>query len=184
MLAQISTGLSFHWRSWLGLAVVLNLLYGAANVFLSIYPPITLHLEGAGGAGFLVVPIADSALLGRTLADLEKNDPRLGAYLLALMDAMCAFMMAYALVHIGVTWFALRRGQRWALWLLLVGALAIPPYYFAISQTYAGYGALFAPLDWAFFFVPYAVVPLGLTIVGWLGLRKLSKIAGISESST
>ncbi|MBI2845235.1 MAG: hypothetical protein HYX86_01680 [Chloroflexi bacterium] len=173
MSDETLSAFSFRWRSWLGLTVVLYLLYGAANAFLSIYPPLLLHIEGFRGTGFLVVPTADSALLGQTLADLEKADPRLGAFLLAMMDAMCAFMMAYAILHIGVTWFALRRGQRWALWVLLLGALTIPPYYIAVSQVYAGYGAPFSPLDWAFFIVPYAIAPFIFTILGWLGLREI-----------
>ena len=59
---------------------------------------------------------ADAALLGRSLAELDKADPRLGAFLVSFMDTMCAYMMAFALLQLAVVWFGLRRGQVWALW--------------------------------------------------------------------
>jgi hypothetical protein len=114
MPTQTSNVFAFHWRSWLGLAVALLLMYGAFNVFSAVAVPVSLHLNGAGAVGGTLVlsQTADSALLGRSLAEVDKADPRLGAFLVSFMDTMCAYMMAFALLQLGVVWFALRRGTR------------------------------------------------------------------------
>src|SRR6266508_1042464 len=123
---QMPNLLSFRWRSRLGLAVVLFLLYWIINVLAAVFVHLSLHINGAGGAGGALVidPEADAMLVGRTLADLDRADLRLGAFLVSFMDTRCAYMMAFAIVHLGVTWFALRQGRAWALWVLLVGDLA------------------------------------------------------------
>jgi hypothetical protein len=166
---------SFRWRSRLGLAVVLFLLYGAINVFASVFVPLLLQMNGAGGAGGALVldSEADAMLVGRTLADLDRADPRLGAFLVSLMDTMCAYMMAFAIVHLGVTWFALRQGRAWALWVLLIGDLAIFPYYMVIGQTYARLGV--SAVGGLLPLVVFALIILAATVVGWFGLRQIPR---------
>ncbi len=55
MSTQVPNLWSFRWRSWLGLAVVLFLLYGAINVLAAVFVPLSLHMNGAGGAGGALV---------------------------------------------------------------------------------------------------------------------------------
>lgn len=173
MSTQTSNAFSFRWRSWFGLAVALFLLYGALNVLGAIFVPLSLYLNGAGGAGesLVVAPEADAAMLGRSLSEVDRTDPRLGAFLVSFMYSMCAYMMAFGLVYVGVTWFALRKGQAWALWMLLIGGLAIIPYIMLISQTYARFGVPAAghmlPQ-----LVYLAVIILAATALGWFGLRR------------
>jgi hypothetical protein len=132
----------FHWRSPLGLAVAFFLFYGAMNIVLAIYVPLSLHVRGPWSVGGLVLTNElDQALLGE-LAAASQTDPRFGAFLVSFMDTMCAFMMAFALLQVAVLWFALRRGQAWALWAAALADLAILPYYVAITQTYARFGVV------------------------------------------
>jgi hypothetical protein len=107
MSAQVPNTFVFRWRSLFGVAVALFLLYGAFNVLSAVFVPVSLHLGGAGAApgGTLVLSeTADAELLGRSLADLDKADPALGAFLVSFMDTMCAYMMAFALLQLGVAW--------------------------------------------------------------------------------
>src|SRR5574341_784707 len=131
---------TFRWRSWLGIAVALFLVWGA--------------------------------LLGRPLAVIAQDDPKLNAFLVTFMDTMCAQMMAYAIVHLAVVWFALRRGQAWALW--TVGAAAVVSFlYFApIMMTYARFAV---PVGESMrnIAIPTLIV-LAVTALGWFGLRQTS----------
>ena len=176
MSTHISSEFAFRWRSRLGLAVALLLLYGAVNVLSALVVPLSLHLNGAGAVGGTLVlsQTADSALLGRSLAELHRADPRLGAFLVTFMDTMCAYMMAFALLEIGVVWFALRRGQAWALWTAAIASLAIFPYLAAIIRTYARLGV--PPGDLTFP-VAFLVVIIVATALGWFGLRQGSRAA-------
>ena len=171
MKINMTSTFSFRWRSWLGLSVALFLLYGAFNVFAALSVPLSLHGRGAGAVGdtLVLTTTADTALLGRSLTELQQADPRLGAFLVTFMDTMCAQMMAFALLQLGVVWFALRRGQRWALWTAAVADLAIFPYYGAIIQAYARFGV--PPGDLSFL-IGFAVVIVVATAVGWFSLRQ------------
>jgi len=165
----------FRWRSWLGVSVGLFLVYGVANLVAPLIVPTMLHLGGPGGAGGALVlgSAQDAALLGRSLDELGSSDGRLGTFLVTFMDTMCAQMMAFAIFQVAVVWFALRRGQRWALWAVLVSDLATMPYYVLIAATYASFGVPVAD-----FFVGYLGFTIPLTVLpaffGWLALREPS----------
>lgn len=163
----------FRWRSPLGVTVGLFLLWGALNAFLAVFVPVSLHRGGAGAVGALVLsPEADAALLGRSLADIARDDAGLNAYLVSFMDTMCAQMMAYAIVHLGITWFALRRGQAWALGIAAAGALASFIYFIPVVVTYEHLGVPVGGLP-TVLAIP-AVIVLGATALGWFGLRRQS----------
>ncbi len=118
--------MAFRWRSWTGVACVLFILYGAANLAAAIIVPTLLISGGAGGIGSGGVVFsgdADSYLLGSSLGNLRSSNPKLDTLLVSSMVGMCGQMIAVSALFLGVAWFAFRRGQRWALWLLLVGAL-------------------------------------------------------------
>ncbi|MBI4340619.1 MAG: hypothetical protein HY680_11820, partial [Chloroflexi bacterium] len=118
---------SFRWRSWLGVAVVVFLLYGLANFFFAIQVPLKQHSSGIRSAQ-IVSSEADSAVLGKDITTLAQTDPALSDYLVAFMDTMCMMMMAFAVLQIGVAWFALRRGHSWALWTLALADISFIPY--------------------------------------------------------
>jgi hypothetical protein len=177
MPTQLTSSSSFRWRSWLGLGVALFLFYGALNALSAIIVPTALHTGGAGAAGNTLVlnEKADTALLGRSLTHVQEADPRLGAFLVTFMDTMCAQMMAYAILQLSVTWFALRRGQKWALWASVIATLASFAYNVPIIQTYARFIAV--PSDTWFFMILFGTIVVTAAVFSWLGLRQQSSSA-------
>ena len=159
------------WRSPLGIASALFLAWGVLNALLAVAVPASLLGGGAGATGALVLtPETDAVLLGRTLADIGRDDPRLDAYLVSFMLTMCAQMMAYAILDLGLAWFALRRAQGWALWVLSGAALASFLYFVPVILEYARFGVA---VEGA---VPLIAIPvpvvLAVTVLGWYGLRR------------
>ncbi len=163
----------FRWRSRLGLSVALFLVIGGLNFVAAVAVPITLHLFGPASVGGLVLgDPSDSVFLGRPLSGIATADPAMATFLVTFMDTMCAFMMSFAVLQIGVAWYALRRAQRWALWSSLLGNLAIIPYYLAIGWTFAVRGApVIVGLLGAFGFP--AVLAIVATVVGWSEIRQV-----------
>ncbi len=165
--------MSFRWRSWTGVATVLFLLYGAANLIAAIIVPTTLITGGAGalgGGGVVFSGDADSYLLGSSLGALRSANPKLDTLLVSSMVGMCGQMIALAALFLAVTWFAFRRGHRWALWSLLVGALIGWPHVTAIMAMYSHQGAPIA--SGASGLVPFLVVPLLAFAAGAVGQRR------------
>jgi len=76
---------------------------------------------------------ADATLIGRSLADVGKHEPRLGAFFVSFMDTVCAYMLSFGIVYVTIAWVALRRGQWWAFWTLVVSSLLVLPYYALIA---------------------------------------------------
>jgi hypothetical protein len=166
--------MAFRWRSLLGVGVVFFLLYGALNFLAAIYVPLTLQAGGAGAlgmAGVIFSQSGDNFLLGRPLDGLRQGDAKLDALLVSSMQSMCSQMIGLAVLFLAVTWFALRRGRRWALWALgLCVALGIP-HYALISSNYAAQGANvsdgLAPL------IVFWVIALAGFVASWIGLPRL-----------
>ena len=132
---------AFRWRSTFGVGTVFFLANGAINIFAALFVPLTLHLGGAAAVpGLVLSEEADTALLGRSVADIAARDPHLGVYLVSFMDTMCAFMMVFGIAYVAIAWAALRRSEPWAYWTLVVSGIAWVPYYLVIAQTYAANG--------------------------------------------
>ena len=170
-----SSTFNFRWRSWLGLTVAIFLLWGALNAFLAIFVPVSLHRNGAGAVGGTLVLGAneDAALIGRPLAAIAQDDPKLNAFLVTFMDTMCAQMMAYAIVHLAVVWFALRRGQAWALWTVGAAAVVSFLYFVPIMMTYARF-AVPVGASMLNIAIPIVIV-LVVTALGLFGLRRAQR---------
>jgi hypothetical protein len=165
--------MSFRWRSWSGVATVLFLLYGAANLIAAIIVPTTLITGGAGalgGGGVVFSGDADSYLLGSSLGGLRTSNPKLDTLLVSSTVGMCGQMIALAALFLAITWFAFRRGQRWALWALLVGALIGWPHLIAIMAMYSQQRAPIA--SGASALVPFLVVLLFAFAAGAVGQRR------------
>lgn len=167
-------GTTFRWRSRLGVATVVFLLYGLFNVFAAIQVPITLHAKGAGGLGALIVSAsADSKVLGLPLDKLATANPALSDYLVAFMDTMCMMMMAFGILQVAVAWFALRRGQRWALWALALADISFIPYLIGWTTIFSRYGvsAGESVTSLGGFWILLVVGLIITTALGWSGLR-------------
>ncbi|HLE05528.1 MAG TPA: hypothetical protein VI729_13070 [Anaerolineales bacterium] len=171
MNAQASAPSDFRWRSPLGLAVALFLFYGGANVVAAVSVPLSLHTNGPGAAGVpLILDVkTDSAMLGTPLPQLREAQPRLSAFLVGFMDSMCAYMMAFAIVFLAVTWFAPRNRLEWAMWTLLLGTLAILPYYALIAATYSSFDVAAASAVAPILFS--LAIGVAATALAWVGLR-------------
>ena len=164
----------FRWKSRLGVAVTLFLILGGLNFSFAVAVPITLHLFGAASFGGQLV-LGDGAdhcaFLGRCLSDIERSDPAMAAFLVAFMDTMCAFMMSFAVLQIGLAWYALRRAQKWALWSSLISNLAAVPYYLAIGWMWAErgipvVGSLLVTIG------PTVILAIVATVVGRSGMQR------------
>ena len=116
---------------------------------------------------------ADATLIGRSLVDVGKHEPRLGAFFVSFMDTMCAYMMSFGIVYVTIAWFALRRGHWWAFWTLVVSSLVVLPYYALIAVTYASFGVSLNDLYRSFSsFSPVVLLVAAATALGWWGLRR------------
>src|SRR5712671_3503837 len=103
--AKVTTGsVQFRWRSLLGVSVGLFLLFGILlNIVPALLVPLLLHLNGPARAGWLVVSNqADATLIGRSLVDVGKHEPRLGAFFVSFMETMCAYMMSFGIVYVTI----------------------------------------------------------------------------------
>ena len=113
---------------------------------------------------------ADATLIGRSLADVGKHEPRLGAFFVSFMDTVCAYMLSFGIVYVTIAWVALRRGHWWAFWTLVVSSLVVLPYYALVAVTYASFGVslndIYRP------FSPVVLLVAAATAPGWLGLRR------------
>jgi hypothetical protein len=114
------------------------------NVISAVVVPIALEARAVNGLGDGAVLIAtgpEEYMLGTTYAQLHRNNPKLDKLLVDSMLGMCAQMMAMAVAFLGVAWFAARRGERWAPWVLLVSGVVWVPYYYVIAFDFAAFGA-------------------------------------------
>ena len=169
----------FRWRSALGASVTLFVLYGVVSVLASIAVPVSMHLGGLAGTPFLVLGHdADSAFLARPVESLGLTDLRLAMFLVNFMDTMCAYMASFGLLQLGIAWFALRRGQGWALWTLLVANLAVFPYYVAVASAYVQLAISVASPGFSAFFVGTLASVLLATALGWPAVRQRRLVAG------
>jgi len=163
-----------RWRSRIGVATALFLVFGAINFGFAVAVPIALHVLGPDSVGGLVLSNdGDTAFLGRSLTAVNAADPAMGAFLVTFMDTMCAFMMAFAVLQLGVAWFAVRRAQAWGVWAGLLANVAIVPYYLAVSASFARRGAPF--LGGLGVILLLAAVPVAATVLGLSGIRRMRR---------
>lgn len=173
--AVSSPNARFRWRSLLGMSVGLFLAWGVLNAALAVYVPYTLHIGGVSAIGGLVLSAeTDEALLGRTFASIDAQDPRLAAYLVAFMDTMCAQMMGFAIAYIGIVWFGLRRAHGWALGLAAISGVVAFVYYVPIFGLYARLSVETGGFSWL---LTVPVIVLGsATVLGWIGLGRQRRL--------
>src|SRR5260370_40429891 len=81
--AKVNSGpVQFRWRSLLGVSVGLFLLFGILlNIVPALLVPLSLHLHGPTGAGWLVFSNhADATVIVRSIEEVETHDLRLGEF--------------------------------------------------------------------------------------------------------
>jgi hypothetical protein len=164
---------TFRWRSRLGVAVGVFLLYGLFNVFAAIQVPLTQHAKGITMPQ-IMSSAADSRVLGKDISTLAQSDRALSDYMVAFMDTMCMEMMAFGILQIAIVWFALRRRQPWALGALLVADLSFIPYLAGWTSIFSRYGATWAESLASFggTWVIVTVLIAGAAALGWSDLNR------------
>lgn len=168
----LAAGTGFRWGSMFGISAIVLLVYGALNILFATFVPLLLHFGGIAGApGLVMSAMADAALLGRSLADVQKSDPRLATYLVTFMDTMCMMMMGLGLAQVGLAWFGMRRVIPWTFWTLVVTNLAFVPYAIAITSTFSSFGVSMNLGD-LFFFVVFPLPLIPAIVLGWMGLQQ------------
>lgn len=143
-VAALASDTNVRWKSLSGLGLALLLFYGVMNVMSALVVPIALEARAVSGLGDGAVLIANGPeeyMLGTTYAQLHRDNPKLDKLLVDSMPGMCAQMMAMAVAFLAIAWFAARRGERWAPWVLLVSGVVWVPYYFVIASDFAAFGA-------------------------------------------
>jgi hypothetical protein len=133
-----------RWKSVSGVGLALLLVYGVLNAVSAVAVPIALEARAVRGLGDGAVLLANGPeeyMLGTTYAQLRRDNPKLDKFLVDTMLGMCAQMMAMAVAFLGISWFAARRGQRWAPWVLLISGVVWVPYYYFIARDFATFGA-------------------------------------------
>ncbi len=162
--------MTFRWASPLGVSAALFLSYALFCAAIGIGGPIYLRSGHASVAESLFFTgRAEQGLYGKPTLDLVREAPALLTVRRQLMDVWCAFALALAIAQVAIVWFALRRGEAWALWTLALADIAIVVYYFALlvpaARPHLAWGDVH-PFAW----YPAIVVPVA-TLLGWLGLR-------------
>jgi hypothetical protein len=89
--------------------------------------------------------------------------------------------MAFAILAIIVTWFAIRRGQAWGLWAVTAAALVQVPHYAVITSMYAAQGA---PLGGTVSLLPFVVGPLIALAFGLVGMRRMRRARQVDSSTS
>jgi hypothetical protein len=143
-VAATAPDTNVRWKSLSGIGLALLLFYGVMNVISALVVPIALEARAVSGLGDGAVLIANGPeeyMLGTTYAQLHRDNPKLDKLLVDSMLGMCAQMMAMAVAFLAIAWFAARRGERWAPWVLLVSGVVWVPYYYVIAFDFAAFGA-------------------------------------------
>jgi hypothetical protein len=144
MTSASASATPVRWKSVSGIGLALLILYGVINFAAAIAVPWMLETgggQGGGSGGVIMGRAQEEFMLGTTYAQLHSDNPKLDKLLVDSMVGMCAMMMAMAIAWLGTAWFAARRGDRWAPWVLLVSGIVWPPYYFKIASDMTAFGA-------------------------------------------
>ncbi len=161
----------FQWVSPLGVSVILFLLFGLMNVVIGVLIPFFIRPDRLVTSNILLMSErTDTVLFGGSPSELITQNKTLGLLRLLLDYWLAGLLLSFGLFQVAVTWFGLREGQAWALWILTVSDLAMLPYWYLILNTYARAGAVPGPGDVPPFLLYLAVIPVA-AVLGWLGMR-------------
>lgn len=155
--------------SALTVGVVLFLINGIVYVVIGVLAPLLLNSET--DQILIVSPRSDAVVFGRKPADLLRADPQLAQLRTILMSVIAGLLVTAGILIIGVTWFALREGQPWALAVLAIAGLAVLPFWILVFRPYLAAGAPLALGDLPpFMWIPSALIVPAI-VASWIGLR-------------
>jgi hypothetical protein len=163
-------------RNLLGISVLLFMVSGALQALIGVLGTSLRVVYGTANArlsgSFLMGRAVDEQIFGKPPTDAVRENPRVGDLVAWATHLLCAFLIAFGLLACAVAWFALRRGEGWALLSLSVThAVSLGIYWFVLMlpllrDYHVGYFQTWHPLA----LVPTLLVPPA-TLLGWLALR-------------
>jgi len=128
----------FRWGSALGFGTALFLVGAVFYLGIGLVTPFALG-SSLAGSQVIISRRADSILFSGEPSEVLA-EPRI-----ANLHRIEVLMIAGGLVILGicqiaVTWFGLRDGNWWAWWTLVIGELAVLPYWFLATAPYRSAG--------------------------------------------
>jgi hypothetical protein len=165
----------FEWGSRFGCGTALFLTFSGFYVFIAALGLIVLHTSGPASEKYgeiFLGPAIDGALFGKPPWVLMRENLGIRRFALSNLSNVCGLLLALGTSTFATVWFALRRGEMWALWTCVVGNGAMLAVYWflvmlpAIRFTGVGYRRMYHP----YAVLPTVVMPIA-TCLCWLGSR-------------
>lgn len=127
-----------------------------------------------GGSAFFFSEDADRAAIGSDTANLLAMHPGLNAIRQALFGAMAGLLLLGGTLEMGLAWFGVRPGARWAVAFLTLAAILCATLWLFVFAQYWRAGSRPTLGDTP----PFIWVPTALHVpaiaLGWIGLRAAS----------
>ena len=146
-------------------------LCAVLDVAVGLFVPFAIRANDAGQPGppGLFHPRPDKALFGSEPLH-ERDAPRVRTLGIMMWDWLSGTLVFAGILELGVVWFGLARGERWAYLILIFANLALVSYHALIVGRYVRAGAKLRlleipPLMW----VPTICVPIA-AVLGWIAL--------------
>ena len=162
--------MEFKWLSPLGISVALFLLHGTLWILIGALTPVMLNTR-IGQQGLIITGRTDKVVFGGSPSELLQNDPALAKLRTILLNIIGGLLVAAGVLVFMLTWFALRKGEVWALGALAMAGTVVLPFWLLVLWPYLRVGAPLALFD----LPPFMWIPASLlipaTVLGWIGLR-------------
>ncbi|MBI3596585.1 MAG: hypothetical protein HY203_05470 [Nitrospirae bacterium] len=114
-------------RKWLSLGWKVMVALGIVNIFFAVMVPLVSLFM----APLFVFGSEDATFVGKSWNEIVAFSPDLGFWIVLTMVSMCAMMMGWGVLTVGVAKNAYQRGERWA-WRTLVWTNVLTMLYYAI----------------------------------------------------
>lgn len=152
--------------------VGLFILGGFVDILIGAATPIVTRVGGLLPSNtFWMTRAADEVLFGHAPSQIILDQPAAGLLYRLAIDLIGGLILVFGVFQVALAWFALRRGEWWALWALVVGDLLFVYAWSWVVQVYIKRGA---PLT--FFSLPPnlwipAILLIPAAVSSFLGLR-------------
>lgn len=154
----------------LALGTGLFIVYGLVYILIGALTPF-MHDTPTGREMLFLSPRTDTTLFGARPAELLRADPQLSQLRSLLIQVIGGLLLSAGVLILGITWFALRAGQGWALAVLSVAGLVVLPIWVIVFRPYISAGASPELADLPpFMWIPARVL-LPAIALSWIGLR-------------
>ena len=154
-----------------------SLLFAIGGLFdalIGALTPFVTRMRPLPADSFLQNAAADLILYGRSPQALLSDDAPLAMLYRTTFDLIGALLLIFGLLQAGVAWFALRHGQAWALWLLVVVDILFIAGWALVYWQYFSRGIGLATIGIPPNLLVPAVLLIPATVLGVIGLQQQS----------